>query len=110
MYSTIGRTKTRDSRRTQRLKDKLRSSEKDIKALKSYKNPDSQIRKLTENTIRKAEKTKINLLKSQYRDKINAGSSRVTRILNKITGSDKYEAELLYDLDKRSKVNRAWSD
>ena len=112
-YSTVLGKTTKDSKRTMRLKKKIAKSmeneeelknwEKEIKAkggTEKYSNSMSltakDIRDWADETRAKTEKMQVKLLKSQYRDQIRAGESKVMRIYDSITGADKAEANMMY--------------
>ena len=86
------------------------------KAKQDYKNAKKSA-KQNERAKAKADKamSKINKQKykdtiKQYRKEINAGESALGRAYNKLTGADKYQAEIRYDMEKRGKVNKKWRD
>lgn len=109
-----------ESRRTSRLQKKVNHQKKVVESWKDaspikdksgnviYSKKD--IKDIHDAALNRLSKLEVKLVKSQMRDKINAGSSAVGRAFNKITGADKYQAEIEYDLNKRSKVNSAWRD
>lgn len=112
----------KESGRTKRLKSAIKSTKEDYDSFDAYKDSGVKTKKgkivLTKNDVRDIQKATMNqmkkqevkLIKSQYRDQIKAGSSTVGKIFNKITGADKIQADIKYDLDKRSKINGKWSD
>lgn len=69
----------------------------------------SEVKEIRDAAYERVKKMEVKLLKSQMRDQINAGESAVGRLYNKVTGADKYEADMLYDLNKRSRVNKKYS-
>lgn len=71
------------------------------------KNEVKEIRDAAYNRLNKLE---VKLVKSQMADKIYSGQSVVSKMYSKVTGAHKIEADLQYDLDKRSKANKAWRD
>lgn len=98
-----------ESKRTKRLKEELSDIDADTKDLQRYskdglKNKKGKtiwsaddVKSMLDTNEKWRKETEVKLLKSQYRDKINAGASAVGRAYNKLTGADKYEADIWYD-------------
>ena len=49
-------------------------------------------------------------MKTKYRKEYLSGKSAVGKVISKIIGSDKIHADTMYDMHKRSKVNKIWKD
>lgn len=108
------------SRRTRRLEQKTArqrtvveswkdsSPIKDSRGRTIYSRDD--VKDIYEGAKRRLEKLEYKLAISKKRDQINAGSSAVGRLWNKITEADKLQAEIEYDIEKRARVNKAWRD
>lgn len=60
--------------------------------------------------VKKYEKQKYKDTINKYKKEINKAESLVGRVYNKLTGSDRYQAEIKYDMEKRAKVNKKWRD
>lgn len=69
----------------------------------------SEVKEIRDAAYERVKKMEVKVLKSQMRDQINAGESVVGRLYNKVTGADKIQADIQYDLDKRSRVNKKYS-
>ena len=102
-----------ESKRTKRLKEELDGIDADTKDLQQYRkdglktkkgktiwSPDD-VKSMLETNEKWRKETEVKLLKSQYRDKINAGASAAERAYNKLTSADKYEADIWYDTKLR---------
>lgn len=49
-------------------------------------------------------------IKTKYRNEYLSGKSTAGKVISKIIGSDKIYADTMYDMHKRSKVNKIWRD
>lgn len=59
---------------------------------------------------KKYEKQQMKEIKSKYRNEYLSGKSKVGKVVSKIMGSDKIYADTMYDMNKRSKVNKNWRE
>ena len=87
----------------------LNKAEAEYKSAKKKFKATEREQRTAERALAKMEKTKYKETIKKYAAEINAGESAVGRIYNKITGADKIQAEIRYDMEKRAKVNRKWS-
>lgn len=69
-----------------------------------------EVKEIRDAAYNRLNKLEVKLVKSQMADKIYSGQSTVSKMYSKVTGVHKIEADLQYDLEKRSKVNKAWRD
>ena len=120
-----GKRKARDqyeSFRTIRLKRKVA---KQTEVAKSWDDPSpvnvksagnnmtfskKEVKEIRDAAYNRLNKLEVKLVKSQMADKIYSGQSTVSKMYSKVTGAHRIEADVQYDLDKRSKVNKAWRD
>ena len=86
-------------------KELERAAEKSYNADKEYKKA-----KKAYKAVKKYEKQSIKDIKAKYSKEYLSGKSKVGRAVSKILGTDKNYANAMYDMDKRSKVNKAWRD
>lgn len=108
------------SGRTARLQRKVDKQTKvakswdDTRAIKDKKGKtiysESEVKEIRDAAYSKLNKLNYKLAISQKRDQINKGASAASKIWNKITGADKIQAEIEYDIEKRGRVNKAWRD
>lgn len=98
----------------ERWEDAANKAEILRKAKSDYKNAKKEVRNnerakaKADKALAKMEKTKYKDAIKQYRKEINAGESTVGKLYNKLTSADKYQAEIRYDMEQRSKVNKNW--
>ena len=59
---------------------------------------------------KKAEKQKIKDIKAKYSKDYLNDKSRVGKVISRMLGTDKIYADIMYDMDKRAKVNKKWRD
>lgn len=85
-----------------KLKKEKRESENANKAYKKAK----KAYKIS----KKYEKQQMKDIKTKYRNSYLSGKSTVGKVISKIIGSDKIYADTMYDMHKRSKVNKIWKD
>ena len=87
---------------------------KDKSAIKDKKGntifSQDEVAQIRDGAIKRLEKLEYKKALREKMDQINAGESVAGRIYNKLTGADKIQAEIELDIEKRSKVNKAWRD
>lgn len=108
------------SRRTVRLEKAVKRQQEVVDSWKDsspIKDKKGNVLYSKQDCIDIANAAKDKLGKLQYKlaiqqraDQINRGASAVGRAYNKITGADRMQAEIEYDIEKRSRVNKAWKD
>lgn len=78
---------------------------------KKYAKQDIQdAKKHAEAASRSLDKVKAQQIKNKYAKEYVKGKSAVGKAISKLLGTDRNYAELMYDMDKRGKVNKAWRD
>ena len=107
-----------ESIRTRRLKKKVDKQREVAKSwddtspinIKSLGNKMSfsknEVKEIRDAAYNRLNKLEVKLVKSQMADKIYSGQSAVSKAYSKITDAHRIEANILYDLDKKSKVNK----
>ena len=111
-----------ESLRTRRLKKKVA---RQTEVAKSWDDPSpinvksagnkmtfskKEVKEIRDAAYKRLNKLEVKLVKSQMADKIYSGQSVVGKMYSKLTDAHRYEADIQYDLEKRSKVNKAWRD
>lgn len=116
-YNDSGVQASRRTIRAQKAVDrqkKIIDSWKDASPIKDKRGntiySEKDVKEICDAAMNRLGKLEYKLLISKKRDTINAGESFVGRLFNKITNADKYQAEIEVDIERRSKVNKAWRD
>lgn len=60
--------------------------------------------------VKKMQKQQIKDIKKEYQKEFLAGQSAVGKLYSKYTGAHRGYADMMYDMNKRAKVNKAWKD
>ena len=119
-YGGSSEGSVKDSRRTKRLakavdrQKKVVESWQDTSEIKDKKGKTlyskREVKEIRDAAVERLKKLEYKHMISQKRDQINAGESAFGRAYNKLTGADKYQAEIEYNIEKSAKVNKAWRD
>lgn len=83
----------------------MRAAEKSNKADKEYKKS-----KKAYKSVKKYEKQKVKDVKAKYSKEYLSGKSTAGKAVSKILGTDRNYANIMYDMEKREKVNKKWRD
>lgn len=91
---------------------KKQLSERLIKAAMESENANKAYKKAKKayKISKKYEKQQMNDMKTKYRNEYLSGKSAAGKVISKFIGSDKIYADTMYDMHKRSKVNKTWRD
>ena len=90
--------------------DNKESSERLMKAARESENANKAYKKAKKayKISKKYEKQQMKDMKTKYRKEYLSGKSAAGKVILKIIGSDKIYADTMYDMHKRSKVNKNW--
>ena len=92
--------------------DNKRSSQELMKAAQKSNKADMEYKKAKKayKSVKKHEKQKVKDMKAKYSKEYLSGKSPASQAISKMLGTDKNYANIMYDMEKRGKVNKKWRD